>query len=108
MGSRLSATIQAFSSKLQRRRRPTPVITSIRRKLSAFVPVVALGLRIAARPDLICSDPPSSVLAAGSQGGCQTTLTPKASQCPVTKGGRGIMPDKAMANRHRFQADRHI
>ena len=36
-GSRLSATIRAFSSKLQRRRRPTPVITSTRRKLSAFV-----------------------------------------------------------------------
>src|SRR3954453_20718063 len=50
-------------------------MTSSRRKLPAFVPVVALGLRIAARPDLICSDPPSSSLSAGSQGGCQTTLT---------------------------------
>ena len=36
-GSRLSATIRAFSSSDQRRRRPTPVITSSRRKLSAFV-----------------------------------------------------------------------
>src|SRR4051794_7677707 len=49
-GSRLSATIRAFSSKLQRRRRPTPEITSSRRKLSAFVPVVALGSRIEAGP----------------------------------------------------------
>ena len=39
-GSRLSATIRALSSSDQRRRRPTPVITSSRRKPSAFVPVV--------------------------------------------------------------------
>src|SRR3954453_5665370 len=49
-GSRLSATIRAFSSADQRRRRPTPVITSIRRKLSRFALVVALGLRIEAGP----------------------------------------------------------
>ena len=36
----LSATIQAFSSSVQRRRRPTPVITSSRRKPSSLVPVV--------------------------------------------------------------------
>src|SRR4051794_36468154 len=41
-GSRLSATIQAFSSSVQRRRRPTPVMTSKRRKPSAFVLVVEL------------------------------------------------------------------
>jgi hypothetical protein len=33
-GSKLSATIQAFSSSVQRCRRPMPVITSIRRKPS--------------------------------------------------------------------------
>src|SRR3954451_6548392 len=49
-GSRLSATIRALSSSVQRRRRPTPVMSSIRRKPSAFVPVVALGLRIEAGP----------------------------------------------------------
>jgi hypothetical protein len=42
IGSRLSATIQAFSSSVQRRRRPTPVMTSTRRKPSAFVLVVLL------------------------------------------------------------------
>jgi hypothetical protein len=36
------ATIQAFSSSVQRRRRPTPVITSSRRKPSAFILIVAL------------------------------------------------------------------
>ena len=41
-GSRLSATIQAFSSSVQRRRRPTPVMTSIRRNSSSFVLVVLL------------------------------------------------------------------
>ena len=41
-GSRLSATIRAFSSSVQRRRRPTPVMTSIRRKLSWFALVVVL------------------------------------------------------------------
>ena len=49
-GSRLSATIQAFSSSVQRRRRPTPVITSSRRKPSSLVLVIRLSLRIGAGP----------------------------------------------------------
>ena len=54
-GSRLSATIQAFSSSVQRRRRPTPVITSSRRKPSSLVPVVVPGVRIGAGPDRAAS-----------------------------------------------------
>jgi hypothetical protein len=57
-GSRLSATIRAFSSSVQRRRRPTPVITSTRRKLSAFVLVVELGVLIDAGP----FDPPGAFI----------------------------------------------
>ena len=57
-GSRLSTTIQAFSSSVQRRRRPTPVITSTRRKLSAFVLVVELGVLIDAGP----FDPPEAFI----------------------------------------------
>jgi transposase, IS30 family len=41
-GSRLSATIQALSSSVQRRRRPMPVITSSRQHPSPFAPVVRL------------------------------------------------------------------
>src|SRR3954452_22174105 len=55
VGSRLSATIQAFSSSVQRRRRPTPVITSSRRKPSSLVLVVVLRVRIGAGPDCAAS-----------------------------------------------------
>src|SRR3954469_3801205 len=74
-GSRLSATIQAFSSSVQRRRRPTPVITSIRRKPSSFVLVIRLPLRIGAGPAPLASGPSSSSPSAGPQGARQTTLT---------------------------------
>src|SRR3954451_12855059 len=76
-GSRLSATIRAFSSSVQRRRRPTPVMTSIRRKLSTFVPVVVLGVRIGAGPALLASGHSSSSSSAAPQGALQTTVTEK-------------------------------
>src|SRR5918994_2005969 len=56
-GSRLSAAIRALSSSVQRRRRPTPVITSTRRNPSAFVPAVEPGLRIGAGPVSIARVP---------------------------------------------------
>src|SRR3954470_21516431 len=74
-GSRLSATIQAFSSSVQRRRRPTPVITSSRRKPSSFVLVIRLSLRMGAGPAPFASGPSSSSSSAGPQGARQTTLT---------------------------------
>src|SRR3954470_13065943 len=87
-GSRLSATIQAFSSSVQRRRRPTPVITSSRRKPSSFVLVIRLSLRMGAGPAPFASGPSSSSSSAGPQGARQTTLTELLRQAEAVPGDR--------------------
>src|SRR3954454_479253 len=50
-------------------------MSSIRRKLSWFAPVVVPRVRIRAGPALVVPGPSSSPSSAGSQGDAQTTLT---------------------------------